>query len=154
MDRSVPLAEDVRVSSLTPDAPEQVETAAIPAQRRPSRLEAVQPIDLTDRGVLLRSWLHTLHGPSIDPRPRTTGHLPALRQLLPTAVAWHVAYVVMSLCGALVVQRSGSQSLVAEELAAAGRPGLVIATLVLWWGGTATASVLWFAAVVSARQRA
>lgn len=144
-----------RSSSL--DAAGDATASAIPAQRVPERTApryAEAPIDLRDPRVLVRSWMATLHGPGVDPRPRTTGHLPTVRQLLPTVLSWHVAYAIVALAGALVVQRAGSGSVVADELAGAGRAGLVVATLLIWWGGVAAASVLWWAAVASARTRA
>lgn len=152
-------ADGVRVTdhdSLTRStAHVEAPVGSIPTQRVPAREAryAAAPLDLADPGVLLRSWMQTLHGPGLDPRPRTTGPLPSARQLLPTVLSWHVAYAVIALAGALAVQRSGSGSVVADELAAAGRPGLVVATLLLWWGGVAAATVLWWAGVASTRNR-
>ncbi len=109
-------------------------------------------VDLHDRAVLLRSWLHTLHGPHIDPRPRTDAPLPPLRALLGNAVAWHVAYVLMALIGCLVIARSGSGSTVADALGEGGRAALAVGTLLIWWGGAAMGTALWWAGVQVARK--
>jgi hypothetical protein len=110
-------------------------------------------LDLHDRRVLLRSWLHTLHGQQVDPRPRTDQPLPALRVLVANAFAWHVAYAIVALVGTIVIGRSSSGSAVAEAVAEGGVAALVTGTLVIWWGGTAFATGLWWAGVQLVRNR-
>lgn len=109
-------------------------------------------VDLHDRQVLLRSWLHVVHGPGLDARVRLDAEPPALRSLVGNAVAWHIAYAIVALAGCLVVARSGSGSGIAEVLTDGGRVGLAIGTVVLWWGGSLLATALWWTSVRLARR--
>jgi hypothetical protein len=109
-------------------------------------------LDFHHRPTLLKSWLATLHGPNLTVRPRTVGPLPAWRELLPTAVAWHVAYALLAYAGALVVARSDSSSALAGIVRGGGLAGTLLLALAVWWGGVALSTGLWWAGVVRVRQ--
>jgi hypothetical protein len=104
-------------------------------------------LDLADRRTLVKSWLATLHGPELTVRPRVVGPLPAWRELLPTAIAWHVAYALVAYCGALIISRGGSDGAVAQAVQSGGRPALLIVTCLFWWGGVAMTTLLWWVKV-------
>ena len=107
-------------------------------------------VDLHHRPTLVKSWLATLHGP--DLRLHLTAPLPSWAPLVRTAAAWHVAYALVAYAGALAVSRSAADNAVAQALRSGGRPAVVAATLLVWWGGVALSSAIWWSAVK--RQRA
>lgn len=109
-------------------------------------------LDLTDRRTLFKSWLATLHGSELTVRPRLTGPLPALGPLVRTALAWHLAYALVSFAGALAVSRHAGTSGVAQSVQQGGTPAIMGLALALWWGGVALSSLAWWAGVRQARQ--
>ena len=109
-------------------------------------------LDLGDRRVLLKSWLATLHGSELTVRPRLTGPLPGWGPLVRTALAWHVAYALVSFAGALAVARHAGMSGVAQSVQQGGTPAVIGLAVVLWWGGVALSSLLWWVGVRHARQ--
>lgn len=109
-------------------------------------------LNLNDRRTLAKSWLATLHGPELTFRPRLVGPLPAWRPLLRTALAWHVAYALLSYAGALAVSRSAPSNAVAQAVASGGTAAVLVLTLALWLGGVALSSGLWWVEVRRARQ--
>jgi hypothetical protein len=109
-------------------------------------------LDFHHRPTLLKSWLATLHGPSLTVRPATTGPLPTWRALVPTAVSWHVAYALVAYAGALVVARSDSSSALAGVVRGGGLPATLLLALAVWWGGVALSTALWWAGVLRVRQ--
>ena len=108
-------------------------------------------LDLTDRRVLLKSWLATLHGNELSVRPRVVGPLPSWGPLLRTALAWHLAYALVAYAGAVAVSRHPGGSALAQAVQQGGTAAVVTLTLVLWWGGVALSSLLWWAGVRQAR---
>ncbi|MGB8650381.1 MAG: hypothetical protein WCD35_06930 [Mycobacteriales bacterium] len=115
-------------------------------------MHAERRLDLRDRATLVKSWLATLHDGELTLRPRVTGPLPGWGALLRTALAWHVAYALVSYGSALAVSRSGSSNAVAQAVQSAGTAGVVLLTLALWWGGVALSSVAWWLGVLRVRQ--
>lgn len=109
-------------------------------------------LDLHHRPTLLKSWLATLHGEGLTVRANLTSPLPRWGPLLRTAVAWHVAYALAALAGALAVARGQSTSSLALAVQSGGTSAVIAVTLVLWWGGVAIGSALWWASVKRARQ--
>lgn len=107
--------------------------------------------DLATRGTLLKSWLATLHGPEITLQPKVEA-LPGWGPLVRTAVAWHVAYALMAYAGAVAIARGGSRGAIAQAAAQGGTTALIILTLVLWWGGVALTTGLWWIKVRQARR--
>lgn len=104
-------------------------------------------LDLHHRPTLLKSWLATLHGPEFRVRPLFVGPLPGWGPLVRTALAWHVVYALVSYAGALAVSRSASTNAVASAIRSGGTAAVVLAAVVLWWGGVALSTVLWWAGV-------
>ena len=109
-------------------------------------------LDFHHRPTLVKSWLTTLHGPNLTVRPRTDGPLPTWRELVPTALAWHVAYALVAYAGALVVARSDSSSALAGVVRDGGLPATLLLALAVWWGGVALSTGLWWAGVLRIRQ--
>lgn len=104
-------------------------------------------LDLSDRRVLVRSWLATLHGPSPVLLPRPDAALPPLGPLVRTAIAWHIAYLLFSFAGALAVARSGSPNAVARSVEAGGTAAVVLGALLLWAAGVGLSSAVWWLGV-------
>lgn len=102
-------------------------------------------LDLTDRRTLLLSWLATLHGPDLAITPSDEGPLPPVGVLVRTALAWHLAYALVSFSGALAVVHG--DGVLSAAVSRSGAAGLVAAALVLWWGGVALSTVLWWGGV-------
>ena len=115
-------------------------------------MPGTHPLDLTCRRTLAKSWLATLHGSELSVRPRLTGPLPGWAALLRTALAWHVAYALVSFGGALAVARSGAHNAVAQAVQGAGTGGVLALTVALWWGGVALSSALWWCHVLQVRR--
>ena len=109
-------------------------------------------IDLADRRTLVKSWLATLHGAELTVRPRLAGPLPSWGPLVRAAVSWHVAYALCAYAGALVVARGGSDNALASAVQSGGTPAQLGMALVLWWGGVAITTALWWIKVREARQ--
>jgi hypothetical protein len=110
-------------------------------------------IDLADRRTLVKSWLATLHGAELTIRPRLSGPLPAWGPLLRSAVSWHLAYALCAYAGALSIARGGADNAVANSLQSGGAPAELTMALVLWWGGVAITTGLWWVKVREARQQ-
>ena len=106
-------------------------------------------LDLSHRPTLLKSWLASLHGP--DLRLRLDGPLPGWAPLLRTAVAWHVAYALVAYAGALALSRSAAGNPVARAVHDGGTQAVVTATALIWWGGVALSSAVWWSAVKRAQ---
>lgn len=104
-------------------------------------------LDFHHRPTLVKSWLATLHGPSLTVRPSPVGPLPGWRPLLRLAVSWHVAYALVAYAGALFISRSGSANPVAVAIRAGGTLGTVLATVGVWWGGVGLSTALWWTGV-------
>jgi hypothetical protein len=109
-------------------------------------------LDLHHRPTLVKSWLATLHGDTLSVRPQLEGPLPGWFRLIRTALAWHLAYALVAYAGALAVSLGQAANPIAVAVQGAGTAGLVMLTLLLWWGGVALSSSLWWAAVRQARQ--
>ena len=108
-------------------------------------------LDLHHRPTLVRSWLATLHGPELRVRPVVEAPLPPWGPLLRTAVAWHVAYALVSYAGVLLVSRSRSTNAVAMAIREGGTVAVVLGALVLWWSGVGLSTALWWRGVKRAR---
>ena len=67
------------------------------------------------------------------------------------AAGWHLAYLLVSLGGALVVARSGADTPVAQAAADGGLLGIAALTLALWWGGTVLGTAVWWSGVLRVR---
>lgn len=106
---------------------------------------------MSPRSTLLKSWLATLHGPELTLQPKLEA-LPAWGPLVRNAIAWHVAYALMAYAGALAIARGGSDGAVARTVQQGGLPALAVLTLVLWWGGVALTTALWWVKVRQARR--
>ena len=108
-------------------------------------------LDFADRRTLVKSWLATLHGAELTVRPLLVGPLPPWRTLVRTAVAWHVAYLLVAYTGALMAARGSSTSMVAEALRESGMPARALFAATLWAAGVGLASGLWWLRVRQAR---
>lgn len=104
-------------------------------------------LDFHHRPTLLKSWLATLHGPSLTVRPALVGPLPSWGSLLRLAFAWHLAYVLVAYAGALVIARSGSSSPLAGAIHDGGTPATLLTALGVWWGGVALSTALWWTGI-------
>jgi uncharacterized membrane protein len=69
-----------------------------------------------------------------------------------TAVSWHVAYALFAYAGALLVAKRGADNAVAHALQQGGHPAVIGMALVLWWGGVALTTALWWAKVRQLRR--
>ena len=108
-------------------------------------------LDLNDRATLLKCWLATLHGPEMRVAPRVDAPLPAWGPLVRTALAWHVAYALVSYAGALAVARSESTNAVAAAIRSGGTVTVVLAAVLLWWSGVGLSTALWWTGVKRVR---